>query len=59
MLRNEGYTYKYISQYLNDSDMLSISGRRFSPQLIERTLFKYYKSQVKYKNYRRTIEVIV
>jgi phenylacetate-coenzyme A ligase PaaK-like adenylate-forming protein len=47
-----GYSYRRISKYFSDNDMLSIKGRKFTPQLVERTLFKYYKNQRKYRDYK-------
>ena len=53
-LRENGYSNKEISDYLNDRSVLSPSGKAYSPKLIWVTLKKYQDRLKRSKEYQIT-----
>ena len=53
-LRENGYSNKEISDYLNDRSVLSPSGKAYSPKLISVTLKKYQDRLKRSKEYQIT-----
>jgi len=49
-LRESGHTYKMISQYFNQINILSYRGKRFSPSLVFELIKKYNRHLVKNKS---------
>ena len=51
----EKYTWKKISNYLNNNKIRSVKGKTFSPQLVERIIFKYRRRLRNMKTYKKEI----
>ena len=49
----EKYTWKRISDYLNNNRIRSVKGKLFSPQLVERIIFKYKRRLKNMKSYKK------
>ncbi len=53
--RKEGYSYRKISKFFNDNDIRSVKGKMFTPQLVERTLYKFKRSKERMNDYQRKL----
>ena len=51
----EKYTWKRISNYLNNNNIRSVKGKLFSPQLVERIIFKYKRRLKNMKTCKKEI----
>ena len=51
----EKYTWNKISNYLNNNKIRSVKGKTFSPQLVERIIFKYRRRLRNMKTYKKEI----
>ena len=53
--KRDGLSWRGISKFLNDNNIKSVKGKKFSPQLVERIIFKYKRRLKNMKYYKKDI----
>ena len=53
--KRDGLSWRGVSKFLNDNNIKSVKGKKFSPQLVERIIFKYKRRLKNMKYYKKDI----